>query len=210
MNLTNIDGKVAAYFLAFLIVGYILNLCSYTYYENATSSDYEYNWLEEGHLRRVRTYLRENGWVDERVSEDELDYICLLTKQLTTYYDNLPWPLALSLIAQESKFYQYDEYEGALGLMQLLPSYHSERLIQCLEEDERYSQDLFFEPRLNVMAGLDYLSQLIDECDEDIPYALMCYNQGPSSAHRIYEQNGIVSDYANNIMNLCSALEVVR
>lgn len=210
MNLTAIDGKAVAYILAFFIIGYVLSLCSYAYYEATTFNDYNYNWVEEGQMRRIRTHLRENGWVDERVSEDELDYICLLTKQLTTYYDNVPWTLALSLVAQESKFYQYDEYDGALGLMQLLPSYHSERLIQCLEEDESYSQDLFFNPRLNIMTGLDYLSQLIRECDGDIPYALMCYNQGPSSAYRTYIKSGITSDYANNIMDLRLALEAVR
>lgn len=210
MNLTINDVKPIAYFLAFVLVLCILNVCSYGYYRNIASYDYEYNWVEEGPMRRIRTYLRDADWVDERVSEDDLDYICLLTKQLATYYDNIPWTLAISLIAQESKFYQYDVYEGALGLMQLLPSYHSERLVQCLEEDEPYSQDLFFNPRLNVMTGLDYLSQLINECNGDIPYALMCYNQGPSSAYRTYVENGIVSDYANNIMDLRLNLEAVR
>ena len=209
MDLTYSDAKPIAIFLAVILTMYVLNVCSYAYFRNTTATNYEFYWPEESKLRRVKTHLQENGWVDERVTDEELDYICLLAKHLSSYYDNIPWTLALATIAQESKFYQYDEYDEALGLMQLLPYYHRERLIQCLEEDERYSDELFYDPRLNVMTGLDYLSQLINECDGDICYALMCYNQGPSSAYKTYKRSGITSNYAKNIAALQSELGAI-
>lgn len=205
MNLTAIDAKPVVFVVAFFIFGYILNLCAYSFYEDTRYvASYEEMLIDsyDISMRRVRTYLKGAGWVDERVDNDELQYICQLAVHLSSYYDNIDPSLAIAVIAQESKFYRFDKYEGALGLMQLLPSYHKERLVCCLEEDERYSDDLFFEPRLNIMTGLDYLSQLIDECSGDIPYALMCYNQGPSSAYRTYVKGGIVSQYAENINDL--------
>lgn len=209
MNLTAFDGKVIAYIFTFFIIGWVLNLCSYGYCMNTSypiSPDDNFYTPQNMSMQLVRTYLKQNDWIDERVRRDDVDYILQLAVHLSSYYDNIPASLAIATIAQESKFHQYDEYEGALGLMQLLPYYHRERLVCCLEEDERYSDKLFFDPRLNIMTGLDYLSQLIDECDGDIPYALMCYNQGPSSARKTYVKSGIVSDYAKNITKLSEEL----
>lgn len=211
MNLTTNDAKLITYVLAIFLVGWILSVCSHAYYQ-ATETPYDgINWPAYDRatysLYHVRDYLLINGWVDERVTEDELDYILQLTIHLSSYYDNIPSSLAIATVAQESKFYAKDEYEGAKGLMQLLPSYHRERLIQCLEEDERYSDELFFDPRLNIMTGLDYLHQLLDEVNGNVPYALMCYNQGPSSAYKTYVKNGITSDYARSIMELSEDLD---
>lgn len=210
MNLTTFDAKPLAIYLAVILTICVLNVCSHAYYANTTYKDsdaYEWNSPADISMLRIRNYLLDNGWVDERVIKDDFEYIVQLAIHLSAYYDNVPPALALATIAQESKFYQYDEYEGALGLMQLLPRYHSDRLICCLEEDERYLDELFFDPRLNIMTGLDYLSQLIDECDGDIPYALMCYNQGPSSACKAYVRGGIVSEYAQNILKLSEELD---
>lgn len=217
MNLTTSDAKLVAYIIAFFVVVWILNNCAYAYSVNTT---YPFDYAERYNINascvynrtihplyNARDYLQVNGWVDERVDEDDLDYILQLTVHLASYYDNIPSSLAIATIAQESEFYAKDEYEGAKGLMQLLPSYHRERLIQCLEEDERYSDELFFDPRLNVMTGLDYLHQLLDEVNGDVAYALMCYNQGPSSAYKTYVKNGVTSNYAQSIMKLSEDLD---
>lgn len=210
MNLTATDAKVLVIFVALLATMWILNVCSYAYYVNtAYEDDDRFNWFSPADISmlRVRNYLIDNGWVDERVTKDDLDYITQLAVHLSSYHKNISPALALATIAQESKFYKYDEYEGALGLMQLLPSYHTDRLVQCLEDDERYSQDLFYDPRLNIMTGLDYLNQLVNECNGDIPYALMCYNQGPESAYRTYKKAGIISDYAKQIIKLSEEVD---
>lgn len=210
MNLTTIDVKPLAYFLAFVLTMCVLNVCSYGYYINTTYDDSKNtDWFNPADISmlRIRNYLIDNGWVDERVRKDDLEYITQLAIHLSSYYDDISPSLTLAVIAQESKFYQYDEYEGAMGLMQLLPSFHSDRLICCLEDDERYSKDLFFDPRLNIMTGLDYLHQLLEETNGDIPYALMCYNQGPSSAYKTYVKGGVVSTYAKKIIALSEELD---
>lgn len=213
MGLTYNDAKPLVFFLAFLLTLFIINSCACGYWDKTTSKEIipfdSSEWTFIRQARNARTYLRENGLVDERVNDDELDYIFQLAIHLSSYYDNISPELAIATIAQESKFYRMDEYEGALGLMQLLPYYHRERLFCCLEEDERYSDELFFDPRLNIMAGLDYLSQLIDECDGDVTYALMSYNQGPSSARKTYLKSGITSHYAANILELSGVLSSI-
>lgn len=210
MNLSYTDAKPIAVFLAFFFTMTILDCCANAYYSTVTVEDpipfFSSEWVSIRHTRNVTDYLRSNGHVDDRVSDEDLEYICQLATQLSDYYDNIPWHLAIATIAIESAFQSDCYYEGAMGLMQLLPYYHAERLIQCIEEDERYSDKLFYTPRLNVMTGLDYLSQLIDECDGDVSYALMCYNQGPSSAYRTYMKSHITSDYAKNILRLSEEL----
>lgn len=210
MNLTTTDAKPLAIFLAILLTVSVLNLCSHAYYVDTTYNEIErHDYFSPANIsmRRIRSYLVDNSCVDERVSEDDLDYVVQLSVHLSSYYEDISPALTLAVIAQESKFYQYDEYNGALGLMQLLPSYHSDRLICCLEEDERYFKDLFFDPRLNIMTGLDYLHQLLEEVDGDVPYALMCYNQGPSSAYKTYVENDTISNYAKNIIKLSEELD---
>lgn len=210
MNLSVTDAKPLAILLAIFFTVSVLNVCSYSYYINTTYEGLErhdYFNAADISMWRICNYFTNNSWVDERVSKDDLQYIIQLAIHLSSYYEDISPALALAVIAQESKFYQYDEYEGALGLMQLLPSYHSDRLICCLEEDERYSKDLFFDPRLNIMTGLDYLHQLLEEVNGDIPYALMCYNQGPSSAYSTYIKGGVISEYAKTIVKLSEELD---
>lgn len=210
MNLTATDAKPFITILFLILSITILDVCSYAYYARTTYNNdtlTDYFSKADISMRRVCDYLTNNGWVDERVDKEELDYTVQLAIHISSYYDNVTPALTIATIAQESKFYKDDEYEGALGLMQLLPSYHSDRLIQCLEKDERYSRKLFYDPRLNIMTGLDYLSQLINECNGDIPYALMCYNQGPSSAYVTYIKHGIISNYAERIMKLSEELD---
>lgn len=210
MNLTITDAKPLVIFFAIILTLCVLNVCSRAYYTNTnyTESDvYDLCNLTDISMLRIRNYLVDNGWVDERVTKDDLDYITQLAVHLSSYYDDISPAITLAMIAQESKFYKNDRYEGALGLMQLLPSYHNDRLICCLEEDERYSDSLFFDPRLNIMTGLDYFHQLLEEANGDVPYALMCYNQGPSSAYRTYVKGGIISDYAKSIIKLSEELD---
>ena len=210
MNLTITDAKPLATFLAIILVMWILNVCSYGYYANTKWTDDSletWNTPADISMLRVRNYLLDNGWVDERVTKDDFEYIVQLAIHLSDYYEDISPSLALAVVAQESKFYKDDYYEGARGLMQLLPAYHADRLACCLEEDEPYSDELFYDPRLNIITGLDYLDQLLGEVKGDIPYALMCYNQGPSSAHRTYVQKGIVSKYAKSIIKLSEELD---
>lgn len=198
--------------IAFLII--FLSTIAYGY-DRRTRYPYDpdeitehifYPSLEDRSLSRIRSYLRENDWVKDYVTEEELDYILLLARHLSVYYDNIDPNLIIAMIAVESRFDNDAKNYGARGLMQLIESYHQDRLIQFIEDDERYSRDLFYEPRLNIMTGMDYMSYILHEVNGDTNYALMWYNQGAISACTMYEENGLVSTYAKSIQKLAKEL----
>lgn len=152
----------------------------------------------------LRAYLRENGWVDNRVTTEDLDYIILLAEQLSTQFDDpIDQALVLAMIAKESAFYNNCEYEGAVGLMQLLTKWHEQTLADICDDEPSF--DKWYEPRYNIMCGLVYLDQLLNnEAEKDLTLALMMYNQGPASGAKTYLGKGITSDYAKDILAIRS------
>lgn len=208
INETNLGETMAIVVLAWFFVWIFLTpiVSAYhdaTYYPASVYDLWNIDAFRE-HLQQRRTlnYLRDNGWVKDYVDDDELDYILVLTGHLSTYYDNIDPALIVAQIAVESRFDANAYNNGARGLMQLLPMYHQDRLIQFIEEDERYSRDLFYDERLNIITGMDYMSYILKETDGDETYALMWYNQGALSACADYERNGIESMYAKDILSL--------
>lgn len=205
---TNLGETVAIVVMAWFFVWLFLTPIVDAYHEatHYPASIYDL-WNIDAfreHLRQRRTlnYLRNNGWVKDYVDDDELDYILVLTDHLSTYYDNIDPVLIIAQIAVESRFDPNAYNNGARGLMQLLPMYHEDRLVQFIEEDEKYSRDLFYDKRLNIITGIDYMSYILNEVNGDETYALMWYNQGPVSACNDYEQNGRESRYAKDILLL--------
>lgn len=162
---------------------------------------------EESSIHSMKDHLLSNGWVSNRVDDEQLEYILLLVRHLSNHYTNIDPNLITAMIAVESKFDTNAENSGARGLMQLLETYHQERLIQFIEEDDRYSRDLFYEPRLNIMAGMDYMSYILGAVDGDVNYALMWYNQGAVSACEMYENSGIISVYSKVVQRLANELK---
>lgn len=159
-------------------------------------------------IHEIATYLRETGWVSELVDDDQLEYELLLIEQLSSTTDHVPASLAIAQVAQESRFNPNAENNGAIGLMQIIPNYHQDRLNDICEEP---TFDKWYEPRYNIMVGLSYMDELLDDdyaCG-DKTYALMMYNQGPTSGTRTYLAKGIVSDYASNIISLKHALDMI-
>lgn len=169
--------------------------------------------VEEGEgfydmLEEVSTYLRDNGYVKEKVNDDDLHHIVKLAMYISDDFDRIPTSIALSLIANESGFDRYDKSNaGARGLCQVIPKYHEDRLMAYLEEGSEYSSDLFFDPSLNIKTGLDYLSYILGETEGDITFALMWYNQGAKSAYNDYVEQGISSRYSQKVIALSEELE---
>lgn len=208
INETNLGETMAIVVLAWFFVWIFLTpiVSAYhdaTHYQASIYDLWNIDAFRE-HLQQRRTLdcLRDNGWVKDYVDDDELYYILVLTDHLSTYYDNIDPALIVAQIAVESRFDTNAYNNGALGLMQLLPMYHKDCLIQFIEEDERYSRDLFYDERLNIITGMDYMSYILKETNGDETYALMWYNQGALSACIDYERNGIESKYAKDILSL--------
>lgn len=159
-------------------------------------------------IYKIATYLRENGWVSESVDDDQLEYELLLIEQLSSTTDHVPASLAIAQVAQESRFDPNAENNGAIGLMQIIPNYHQNRLDNICEEP---TVDKWYEPRYSIAVGLSYMDELLsnDYACGDKTYALMMYNQGPTSGTKTYLAKGIVSDYALAIINLKNQLDTI-
>lgn len=159
-------------------------------------------------LHPIARYLRENGWVSELVDDDQLEYELLLIEQLSSTTDNVPASLAIAQVAQESRFNPNAENNGAIGLMQIIPNYHQDRLDFICEEP---TFDKWYVPRYSIAVGLSYMDELLsdDYACGDKTYALMMYNQGPASGTKTYLAKGIVSDYASTIITLKNEIESI-
>ena len=83
---------------------------------------------------------------------------------------------------------------GCVGLMQISPKWHEDRCTKLgLTVDDLYDGNS------NILVGCDYLSELINTY-QDIPFALMVYNEGYTHALKTYQEIGI-SDYANKVLS---------
>lgn len=159
-------------------------------------------------LHEIATYLRENGWVSELVDDDQLEYELLLIEQLSSMTDRVSPALAIAQVALESRFNPDAQNNGAIGLMQIVPTYHQQTLNDICEEP---TFDKWYEPRYNIMVGLTYMDELLSNeyaCGDNT-YALMMYNQGPTSGTKTYLAKGIVSAYASTIINLKQEIELI-
>lgn len=156
----------------------------------------------------LRMFLNENCWVSHDISTDELDYIIVLTEQCSTFYgDRVKPEILLAMIAVESGFDPDCKTGSALGLMQIIPKWHYGRLSYFTEADTEITSDLFYDPRLNIMCGADYMSDLLEYTCGDIYFALMCYNQGQTSARIDYVMNGHISAYAETVVELADEIK---
>lgn len=160
-------------------------------------------------VNRVCRYLVENGWVSDNVDEETFHYEVTMIMQMSGQFDKVAPEFALAIAAHESHF-RPDALSpaGARGIFQLLPSYHAERLIQYIEEDEAYTDDRFYEPLLNVMAGMDYLNYILGEVDGNHLATCMWYDEGPVKGMDRFEC-GVVSTYASSVTALEAELESI-
>lgn len=209
---TNIIGFYLAFIIMLIIVSPIFssigkaieNLDPFDY--DLSSNDLWNNLSEFEHSKGLYDYLSTRGLIHYNVTFKDFDYILVMVDQICTMYPNVKPSLVMALIARESNFNQFDVCDGARGLTQLMVS-HKIRLEQFVESDHIVTADDFFDIRLNLATGIDYLSELILNTDGDEVYALMCYNQGPTSARKTYIDCGIVSDYASFIKTLSREIE---
>ena len=82
--------------------------------------------------------------------------------------------------------------------MQIKAKYHTERL-------DRLGVSDLYDPKQNIMIGVDYLVELINREDVTLEWALMAYNGGPTYADEM-QKNGKVSEYALEVINKMNEL----
>ena len=93
-------------------------------------------------------------------------------------------PFLVAAIMRVESRYQPDAVssKGARGLMQLMPD-TGRWAAGCLGI-EGYSDDLLFEPEVNIRIGAWYLRQLLNQFEGSLPVALAAYNGGPSNVEK--------------------------
>lgn len=200
MLLDKICCNLLAFFLILFVLPMFFGVFTSAAYDGAYNDVYDlYSYLDEiHHSAELYDYLKENGWVRDGVTFDEFDYILVLTQQLTAE-SSMRHSLVIAQIAIESNFYQYDKYDRAYGYMQLVPIYHSKRMEQFVEEGHLIDLDDFYDPRLNIATGIDYMEELLAESNGMEAIALTKYNHG------YFRQT--TNNYAKRVIELSYEIE---
>lgn len=114
--------------------------------------------------------------------------------------------LVLAVIQVESRFDRFAvSPRGAVGLMQLLPA-----TAQPLAEElglEWTSDDLLFDPEVNIRLGARYLRHLVERFD-NLDAALAAFHAGPTRIEeRLARRAGFSLGYADRVWNVLFRLQ---
>lgn len=120
-----------------------------------------------------------------------------ISEDLGSQYNICP-ELIQAICFKESRFESEIENEGCVGIMQVSPRWHKDRMAKLGVTD-------LFDTRENMTAGVDYFSELIGKY-EDVSIALIVYN-GDSSASDVLTGSKDISTYADEILAISEKLE---
>lgn len=120
-----------------------------------------------------------------------------ISEELGARYNICP-ELIQTICFKESSFLADAECDGCIGIMQVSPKWHKDRMERLGVSDLR-------DIRQNMTVATDYLSEL-EEIYEDVGVVLMIYN-GDTSAEDVLCGAGDVSVYAEEILSISEELE---
>ncbi len=138
----------------------------------------------------IRAQARETVEVPEEV--------VAISEELGGEYGICP-ELIQAVCWQESRFQADAENGGCVGIMQVSPQWHRERM-------ERLGVTDLTDPRQNMAVAVDYLAELAAEY-EDVGAALMKYNGDRRLDELLEGGMADVSDYARAVLELSAELE---
>ena len=176
----------------------------------AFSSDDEEEELANSETRKIapptpivttETEVVENLYFDVPLDQDIQDYILVMCAECDTC--DLDPAIIIAMIWKESEFdtNAIGDNGNSLGLMQVQPRWHSERM-------EKLNATDLLNPYQNIRVGIDYLVELYS-INDDIQWVLMAYNGGPTYANNL-RSSGLVSDYALEVLNKAEELREER
>lgn len=145
-------------------------------------------------LVEPETTIVEVEYYDVPLSHTLQDYIFELCEER-----NIDPAIVIAIIERESK---YDagiigDSGDSLGLMQIQPKWHTERMNRLGAKD-------LLNPFDNVLVGIDILDELMDS-GNPIEWVLMAYNGGNAYAYRLIDE-GVVSEYASTVISTSATL----
>lgn len=124
------------------------------------------------------------------------DDIKAISEELGEQYNICP-ELIQAICWQESRFQPETEGEGCIGIMQVMPEWHRERMDRLGVTDLK-------DARQNMATAVDYLSELTRD-EEDMEEALMRYHGESRITERL--GRGEMSEYADAVLTLSAELE---
>lgn len=144
----------------------------------------------------LQPVIEETRYFDVPLSEDLQDYIFALCENR-----EIDPAIVIAMIRHESNYDPMDIGDGgnSYGLMQVQPRWHSDRM-------EKLGVSDLFDPYQNVLVGVDYLDEMLDE-GEGMEWALRAYNGGP---YRGWNPNEKVNTYVKVISGYMKELKRVE
>lgn len=128
-----------------------------------------------------------------RVPEDVRQISC----DLGGRYNICP-ELIQAVCFKESSFRPDAENDGCIGMMQVSPVWHKERM-------KRLGMTNLYDARENMTVAVNYLAELSQKY-EDIGIALMIYN-GDSNAEAVLDGRAGLSEYADSVLKISAEFE---
>lgn len=117
-------------------------------------------------------------------------------------YNLSPYLLMAMIEKESSGNAQAANSTGDSGLMQVNPKWHEDRM-------ERLGVSDLTDPYSNILVAADYLSELLQENNYNIPLGLMKYNMDHEQAETLMEQ-GIYSEYAKKVVERMWELKLLH
>lgn len=119
-----------------------------------------------------------------------------ISEELGQVYNICP-ELIQAICWQESRFQPEAESAGCVGIMQVAPEWHQERM-------DKLGVTNLKDTRQNMIVAVDYLSDLLKD-GEDMEEPLMRYHGESRIAEKL--DAGEMSEYVNSILTLTAELE---
>lgn len=139
------------------------------------------------------------------ISRDELREVVRAIEKASLRHGADPL-MVLAVIQVESRFDPWAvSPQGALGLMQVRPA--TAREIAPRLGIRWTSDDLLFDPDVNVAIGTYYLTHLLERFDGDLDAALAAYERGPGRVERLARSADVPLNYANRVWEAILALQ---
>lgn len=138
----------------------------------------------------------ENSYEDTYINREIQGYC----EEIGERYNICPELLMAVIEAESSGNPGATGADGDVGLMQIIPKYHSDRMEVLAVRD-------LFDSRQNILTAADYLAELFAKY-EDVGTVLMVYNGTADAIKK--GQAGDLSDYAASVLARAAELERVH
>lgn len=119
--------------------------------------------------------------------------IQIYTHEICEQY-GIPVEIIFAMMQRESGFNSQTVGDNgqSFGYMQVMKKWHEERM-------DRLGVTDLMDPKVNILVAVDYLSELY-EWKENMTWALMAYNCGPSTAQKLWDSGVTSTKYTEEVL----------